>query len=449
MSRMIAVVGVFTISAHAFAAPPQVTKAAPDDGAAAVDPATRKIVITFDQDMSPGGMSVVGGGEEFPNITEKPSWKNARTFVIPVQLEPEHDYQLSINSDRFQNFKNPAGESAVPYPIRFRTAAAGKPVKAAKAAPAKKAANQAANAAAIEKLTEALTKHYSHRDRLKLDWPALIKAQRKALAAAATPAEFAFKAMKLLAQANDKHILVEANGKRAPAYVNPVRPNVNPKTLPKIVPNWRALNDLIAVGRWPDGIGYLAINSLDHEQAAQLLPVFEALGELHDARALIIDLRFNGGGDERIAREIAGCFLDKPAVYARRDRVDPQRPGEFTAPYDSIVEPSKQRPQYRGQVAVLIGPAVISSCESFALMLKQVPGAVLVGAPTQGSSGNPQPHDLGNGVTVYLPSWREMTPEGAPLEGVGVKPDVDVPAKPEDFAQGDPVIDAALARLRQ
>lgn len=72
----------------------------------------------------------------------------------------------------------------------------------------------------------------------------------------------------------------------------------------------------------------------------------------------------------------------------------------------------------------------------------------MLGAATQGASGNPRPYDLGNGVTVYLPSWKSMLPDGTEFEGVGVEPDVQVPAVPQDFASHDPVLDAALKLLR-
>jgi C-terminal processing protease CtpA/Prc len=80
--------------------------------------------------------------------------------------------------------------------------------------------------------------------------------------------------------------------------------------------------------------------------------------------------------------------------------------------------------------------------------MKQVPGTVVVGAASQGSSGNPKPHDLGNGVTVLLPSWKDLTPDGQEMEGVGVPPDIEVKASPADFNTSDPVLEAALARLR-
>jgi hypothetical protein len=75
-------------------------------------------------------------------------------------------------------------------------------------------------------------------------------------------------------------------------------------------------------------------------------------------------------------------------------------------------------------------------------------GFSFVGARSYGSSGNPKPHDLGNGVTVYLPSWQDLMPDGKLLEGVGVEPDVAVPARPSDLARSDLVLEAALRVLR-
>jgi C-terminal processing protease CtpA/Prc len=77
-----------------------------------------------------------------------------------------------------------------------------------------------------------------------------------------------------------------------------------------------------------------------------------------------------------------------------------------------------------------------------------VPDAIVVGARSQGSSGKPKPHDLENGVTLFLPSWKDLTPDGQELEGVGIAPDVEVKASPSAFQNDDPVIKAALEKLR-
>src|SRR5205823_3058295 len=93
-------------TAAAWADAPKVVEAKPDDGQTGVDPATPELRVTFDRDMGDGGYSIVGGGSNFPEITGKPRWVDARTIVVPMRLKPGHAYQLSINSARFQNFRS-------------------------------------------------------------------------------------------------------------------------------------------------------------------------------------------------------------------------------------------------------------------------------------------------------------------------------------------------------
>jgi Peptidase family S41 len=134
-------------------------------------------------------------------------------------------------------------------------------------------------------------------------------------------------------------------------------------------------------------------------------------------------------------------FVDRPAVYAKALLRVPQAPGGFAPPVEHVVTPSAQRPRFRGPVAVLSGPACTSSCEAFLLMRRAPPRRLLFGERSYGSSGNPRPIDLCNGVVVTLPSWQALRADGTPLEGRGIEPDVEVP-----FTGGasDPVLSAAL-----
>ena len=100
---------------------------------------------------------------------------------------------------------------------------------------------------------------------------------------------------------------------------------------------------------------------------------------------------------------------------------------------------------------VLIGPKIVSGAESFVLMMKYGAGdkgAKLIGDTTRGSSGRPMPHQLGNGVTVYLSSWEDQLPDGTPLEGHGVRPDTIIKIMPRDFGKTDAVLEAGVKMLR-
>jgi C-terminal processing protease CtpA/Prc len=82
-------------------------------------------------------------------------------------------------------------------------------------------------------------------------------------------------------------------------------------------------------------------------------------------------------------------------------------------------------------------------------MMKQPPNAVLVGERSYGASGNPQPHALANGVTVFLPSWKAMLPDGAPFETKGIAPDVEVATDADSLARRDAVLEKAIELLKR
>jgi len=115
-------VAVLTCSGLVAAAPPKVIEASPDNGATDIDPTLKEMRIVFDQDMNPRGVSVVSTGPTFPGAQGKmPKWQDARTCLTPIQLAPNREYKLSINSDRFRGFQNANSEPAEPYPIEFKT----------------------------------------------------------------------------------------------------------------------------------------------------------------------------------------------------------------------------------------------------------------------------------------------------------------------------------------
>jgi beta-lactamase regulating signal transducer with metallopeptidase domain len=99
---------------------PNIVSITPAFNATEVDPAITELSIVFDQDMA-GGFSWTGGGEQFPKTTGKPSWKDKRTCVMPVQLEAGKLYRVGINSKSHQNFRSEAGVPVAPRVLVFTT----------------------------------------------------------------------------------------------------------------------------------------------------------------------------------------------------------------------------------------------------------------------------------------------------------------------------------------
>lgn len=105
-------------------APPVVVKTTPAAGASEVDPALTELRVTFSKSMADGSWSWSTWGEDtFPETTGKPHYEaDEKTCVLPVKLEPGKFYASWLNSDKFHNFKDASGRSAVPYLLTFRTA---------------------------------------------------------------------------------------------------------------------------------------------------------------------------------------------------------------------------------------------------------------------------------------------------------------------------------------
>ena len=279
--------------------------------------------------------------------------------------------------------------------------------------------------------------------------PALFSKYGPEMESAKSPALFAQAAAKLLGQAKDMHIWLEVGGRQIHPYKRDITRNYNLAVLGKVVPGFRKLSNGVYAGRFEDGIGYILIDSWSRDRTEALEQAYTVIGECPDAPGLIVDVRPNGGGAEPLAQQFAGCFIDKPVVYSKHVYRSAVTAGGFGEPHDRVLEPNKSRPKYRGKVVVLMGQANMSSCESFLLMMKQVPGCKLIGSTSYGSSGNPKPTDLGNGVTVYLPSWKDLRPDGTCLEGQGITPDIPITVTAAALESTDPVLQAALTLLRK
>jgi len=422
---------------------PKVIETIPENGARNVDPNLQEIRVVFDEDMTTGrSFSICGGGPKFPDIIGNPEWIDGKTFVMKVKLRPQYEYRFSINCPSAKNFRSVGGVPAEPYPVSFRTGDGG-----VEKEPKKLTVSD--NIKAISQLNRFVNRNYSYRDLRSVDWDKLFSENYEPLKSAQTAEQFAEIAAKLLGAAKDKHIWLYVGNQRFATYVKPVTANAGFSRLEKLIPQWQKRSGVVYTGRFEDGIGYIRIDSWGRDKEQALEQAFVALWEFSDAPGLIIDVRGNGGGSEPLAQQFAGCFLDEPRLYAQHVFCDAAKPGGFTELQNRMLEPNKKRPKYRGKVAVLSGPVVMSSCEAFILMMKQVPGCKLVGLPTQGSSGNPKSYELSNGVTVYLPSWKAMRPDGTCFEGEGIKPDILVEADEFEFVSKDPVVEAALKYLRE
>ena len=432
------VASMLVVSTWAAAAPPVVLETVPASGDVHVETSLTEIRITFDQPMDPWGFSFVGGGPTFPEVTGDPRWETDRIAILPVELASGTYYQIGINNAIYQNFRGVTDDAAVPMTLRFCTKAdADDP----------KRLHPEQNALAMERLRALIDERYSYRDRLDLDWDALFRAHHDGIVETTTGEAFALRLSRMLAAAEDGHVSVQSQQVSFGTSDRQAIPNIHYGGLLMAMPGLKRGQGVIG-GRLRDDIGYMLIPSWSG-QPEQFEQLYDVLEELDDTKGLVIDVRPNGGGDESLAQEFAGCFIVENTPYAKHVWRDMDASGGFSSVVTRVMVPSDDRPIYTGKVVVLMGPGCMSSCEAFLMMMRAVEGTVLIGEHSFGSSGNPRAYELGNGVSVTLPSWKAMTLDGEPFEGIGIAPDIEIIAQPADLEWEDTLLTKAVEVIDQ
>ena len=298
------------------------------------------------------------------------------------------------------------------------------------------------NAKAVTLLLDSLKQRYSHRDYTGVNWEAVFAGKRAALEAAPNAAHFGKQLVKILAIAKDTHISVTVDGAAPmPTFAPPLVFNVDLSIIAERVEGIRDIDPCVAVGMLDKKTGYLLVKTFSRAMCQRFgASLNKAFDEILALPRMVIDVRPNTGGDEKLARLIAARFIKGDVIYAQTELGPPRN---TTTKFPRRIMGARSEQRFKGDVRLLIGGGNLSSTEAFILMMKMAPKAKLIGAKTYGSSGNPKPIILGNGVRVSLPSWRSFTPEGKPIEGVGINPDVEV--EWPVATKIDTVLDAALA----
>jgi hypothetical protein len=201
----------------------------------------------------------------------------------------------------------------------------------------------------------------------------------------------------------------------------------------------------ITYGRLVGGFGYLHIR--DFTGAGWAGDIDRALSSLADVPGLVLDVRGNGGGTDKLMNPIAGRFADRKrhfeTVYFRAGPAH----DDFHEGIEHFIEPLGER-RFTGPTMLLTNRRVFSAGEAFVSALSVLPHVTVVGDTTGGGAGNPINRELPNGWSFRVPRSKSLTASGLNYEGVGLPPDVPVQIDEADVAAGrDSILERAMALL--
>lgn len=182
-------------------------------------------------------------------------------------------------------------------------------------------------------------------------------------------------------------------------------------------------------------IGYLHLRAMGRNDIADFAREFYAHSE---REGLIIDVRFNGGGN--IDSWILEKLLRRAWVYWQR------RSPEGSTPFANMQQ------AYRGHLVVLINEETYSDGETFAEGFKRLGLGVTIGKTTSGAGVwlSDRNRLLDNGIMRAAETGQMLADGSFIIEGLGVTPDIPVDNPPRATAQGqDAQLDAAITWLQK
>lgn len=194
-------------------------------------------------------------------------------------------------------------------------------------------------------------------------------------------------------------------------------PNDRGETMP---PPMAGMREPVEFKMLENNIGYLRLDLFD-EQPIFYDKVDEAFEAAQNTKALIIDLRNNGGGSPRAVAYVASYLLKEKtqlsSIFIRE--------GKNINEDKFFTEAVRGKKFMEKPVYILTGKRTFSAAEHFTYDLQALKRVKVIGLKTVGGANPGREFELGNSFFAFIPFGRSYNPiTKTNWEGVGIQPDV-------------------------
>lgn len=302
---------------------------------------------------------------------------------------------------------------------------------------------------------ETFNENYPFFDLYDIDWDERKAMYQDRVDHTTSDEELAEIFMLMLEGLNDDHIMVTVNENERTPYKDlpkwhkdsmsrPLVEVIEKQYVPQII---YSEDKYIRHGLLDDQTGYILIATFggymnEPEATRKISAAFSTALKDMGRRKIVLDLRFNRGGFDRVGLELSSFFTkEKTLVYSREVRA-----GDIYAEMTPVYSYPNNEKVYENDVIILTSGATVSAAETFIVAMKEVANVTIVGENTAGFYSDMLDRVLPNGMHYGLSHIKYYSASGELLEGYPIVPDVLIPIDLDAMKNKiDPALDFVLS----
>ncbi|HLO58475.1 MAG TPA: S41 family peptidase [Bacteroidales bacterium] len=260
-----------------------------------------------------------------------------------------------------------------------------------------------------------------------INWDSLYDAYRPQVDEISSEEELHTLFRNLLSNFHDDHVFLDPAGSKLPRIESGrsdtmiIQTDFLPETVSKYLDTEKQYSEHLWYGMLSGNIGYIRMDVFADSKSFISKAFDEVLKELENTKALVFDIRKLEGGDDRLAKYIAGRFTRESRLYMTTRKRNGPAHDDFETPLKWTVD-REGSSQYIKPVVLLTGRFTASAGETFTWAMNENENVIQVGDTTLGAFSDIIVMELPNGWlhTVSVGDYRDAG--GTNLEGTGIAP---------------------------